>query len=147
MLLTDRNFNTSFYDPAGGGDPVLYQHLFLKPYTMFTVSSVPIITLDNTKCQVQKDFNFENFIYEYNLHFSPLLKKVPSNKFLTWLVGFTEGDGSFTVCKTRNSLQFVITQSTEDIAILHYIQENLGFGKEIAQGKRTSRYIVEDISN
>ena len=29
MLLTDRNFNTSFYDPAGGGDPVLYQHLFL----------------------------------------------------------------------------------------------------------------------
>jgi cytochrome c oxidase subunit 1 len=28
MLLTDRNFNTSFFEPAGGGDPVLYQHLF-----------------------------------------------------------------------------------------------------------------------
>jgi len=28
MLLTDRNFNTSFYEPAGGGDPLLYQHLF-----------------------------------------------------------------------------------------------------------------------
>ena len=28
MLLTDRNFNTSFFDPTGGGDPVLYQHLF-----------------------------------------------------------------------------------------------------------------------
>ncbi len=28
ILLTDRNFNTSFYDPAAGGDPVLYQHLF-----------------------------------------------------------------------------------------------------------------------
>lgn len=28
MLLTDRNFNTTFYDPAGGGDPILYQHIF-----------------------------------------------------------------------------------------------------------------------
>lgn len=28
MLLTDRNFNTSFYEPAGGGDLLLYQHLF-----------------------------------------------------------------------------------------------------------------------
>ena len=28
MLLTDRNFNTTFFDPSGGGDPILYQHLF-----------------------------------------------------------------------------------------------------------------------
>jgi len=28
ILLTDRNFNTSFYDSRGGGDPLLYQHLF-----------------------------------------------------------------------------------------------------------------------
>lgn len=28
MLLFDRNFNTTFFDPIGGGDVVLYQHLF-----------------------------------------------------------------------------------------------------------------------
>lgn len=28
ILLTDRNINTSFFDPVGGGDPILYQHLF-----------------------------------------------------------------------------------------------------------------------
>ena len=28
MILTDRNFNTSFFEAAGGGDPILYQHLF-----------------------------------------------------------------------------------------------------------------------
>ena len=26
MLYLDRHFNTSFYDPFGGGDPLFYQH-------------------------------------------------------------------------------------------------------------------------
>ena len=28
MVITDRHMNTAFFEPKGGGDPVLYQHLF-----------------------------------------------------------------------------------------------------------------------
>ena len=158
MLLTDRNFNTSFYDPAGGGDPVLYQHLFLNPNTLIYSSLMSLSTPsaysdfspqdpdepEELSLDPNKNYNFDQFNKQYEIHFS---KKRPEIQFLIWLIGFTEGDGSFVIAKTRNSLQFVITQSSEDVEILNYIQTNLGFGKVIKQGSRTSRYIVQDLNH
>lgn len=63
--------------------------------------------------------------------------------FLTWLIGFTEGDGSF-VINNRGDLNFIITQSTSDIQVLYKIKKGLGFGRVIKQGPLTSRFIVGD---
>lgn len=133
MIITDRNFNTSFYDPAGGGDPVLYQHLFFKTI----LYAIPIIT-------VPSQFKFTQF---YSLYANRFLDaEAPSQSFLEWLVGFSEGDGSFVV-NSRGTAVFVITQLTGDIQVLQYIQRTLGFGRVIKQGPRTSRYVVEDVAS
>ena len=37
MLLTDRNFNTTFFDPSGGGDPI-----YINTYLVFWTSEAYI---------------------------------------------------------------------------------------------------------
>ena len=70
--------------------------------------------------------------------------KLPCKEFLSWFLGFSEGDGSFVIIKRNTACHFVITQSTDDLEILNFIQESLGFGRVCKQGKRTSRYVVQD---
>ena len=85
-------------------------------------------------------FDFTLFNSEY---MRLLNKKAPDSSFLTWLIGFTEGDGCFTVAK-RGDLSFVITQDTRDIQVLNMIQRELGFGKISKQGNTTYRFVVQD---
>jgi hypothetical protein len=151
MLLTDRNFNTSFYDPAGGGDPILYQHLFWKEinYIYDLVNDKNnLVNLSFVYLSVdpKRKFNFNKFLYEYSKLYPENLK--PSNEFLEWLIGFSEGEGSFILAK-RGDLSFVITQSTLDVNILNYIKNNLGFGSLIVQSvkQKTHRFVIQDFKN
>ena len=66
-----------------------------------------------------------------------------SNEFLQWFIGFTEGDGSFGLQDGRPV--FVINQA--DLAVLQYIQKNLGCGVLSTFKQNNSvyaRYVVKD---
>lgn len=65
-----------------------------------------------------------------------------NKEFIDWLIGFTEGEGSFRV-GSNGSIQLVITQKEKEI--LELIRETLGFGRVIKQGETKYRYIVERV--
>lgn len=50
--------------------------------------------------------------------------------FNQWLVGFTDGDGSFSISRQNDkwSLSFSIGQSTYNLRVLHFIKKQLGAG-------------------
>jgi len=68
--------------------------------------------------------------------------------FETWLIGFAEGDGGFSVDK-RGYLVFKITQSSVDAQVLFYIKKELGFGSVTLQSKlnQTHQYRVRNKKN
>jgi hypothetical protein len=72
-----------------------------------------------------------------------LREEKPSEEFLIWFIGFTEGDGFFIV-NNRGDLSFLINKSTSDIQVLDFIVETLGFGKVIRQSATKSRLIVQN---
>lgn len=73
-----------------------------------------------------------------------------SNNFYPWLVGFWDGDGSFSVIKQKNSwnLCFQISQSTYNIKLLYYIKEMLGVGSiKIEKNRNLVTFRIRDRKN
>ncbi len=71
----------------------------------------------------------------FNIHSNKLI----SNEWLTWFIGFAEGDGA--ILTTKGQARFVLTQ--KEGAILHQVQEVLGFGT-VHQFDGYYRFIVKD---
>ena len=75
-------------------------------------------------------------------------------KFKLWLVGFTDGDGCFSIVKSGNyfGLQYSLSQSTYNLRILNHIKSKLGYGNisnrssgKSADFRITDRKILKEV--
>lgn len=95
-------------------------------------------TSETTREITSDFFNFNLFLNNLPVH-----KKTISFDFLSWFVGFVEGDASFIVTK-NNRLFFILVQN--DLKLLYKIKNTLGFGR-VSRHTTCWRFIVADKIN
>ena len=94
--------------------------------------------------------NVEHLISKFS-SFNVNKNSLSENKeiFHQWLVGFTDGEGTFSIVHLNNkwSLIFKIEQNIYNIRILHFIKKQLGVGKiHIEKDGKLACFIVRDLA-
>jgi hypothetical protein len=125
-------------------------------YVRKKVIDLKIIRLNNILEKyyiIHQRLNVRHLIFKLNKFSTVNITKnsLSENKdiFHQWLVGFTDGKGSFTIRRQNNnwSLIFQIVQSNYNLRVLHFIKKQLGAGNIIVgKNNNLSKFIIRDRS-
>uniref|UniRef100_UPI0023F26224 homing endonuclease n=1 Tax=Leptographium procerum TaxID=100367 RepID=UPI0023F26224 len=77
-----------------------------------------------------------NNIYDHSRNINKSKYSENKDNFHQWLVGFTDGDGSFTISRLAEgkwTLFFKLTQSSYNLRVLYFIKKQLGVGSVYIQ--------------
>jgi LAGLIDADG endonuclease len=105
-----------------------------------------LVVIKPQQASLENKLDFSLFYKNYKSVYPN--KPLPPENFLTWLIGFAEGDGCFRIT-TKKEPQLIITQSLYDLEVLLLIQKTLGFGRidNASRTNKTARFAVIDLVN
>ena len=99
---------------------------------------------ENVSKNINPNLNLNLNLNNPNIHVkNNLMNKNSKDWFEQWLVGFTDGDGTFFISYSNNkwSLIYNISASRYNLRVLNYIKKQLGYGSVTKDGTKAQFFI------